>query len=103
MIEPPRVTINPSYRTVDIGESIEFQCSATGYPPPTVTWIRGSGKIIPRAAKIDGSNLVLRDIQSEDEGDYICTVTNRGGSVTRKALLYVRGLYYTFISTTTLV
>ena len=55
---------------------------------------------IPRAAKIDGSNLVLRDIQSEDEGDYICTVTNRGGSVTRKALLYVRGSYIIFSCTT---
>lgn len=47
--------------------------------------------MVPRAAKIDGSILLLRDIQSEDEGDYLCTVKNGGGTVTRKALLYVRG------------
>ncbi|XP_066911984.1 basement membrane-specific heparan sulfate proteoglycan core protein-like [Clytia hemisphaerica] len=90
VLEPPRASVSPPYGTVDIGESIEFQCSVTGYPLPTITWKRGNGKMLPRNVRIDGPSLRLTDIESEDEGDYICTATNKGGIVNRRGLLYVR-------------
>ena len=92
VLEPPRASVSPPYGTVDIGESIEFQCSVTGYPLPIITWKRGNGKMLPRTATVDGSFLKLTDIQSEDEGDYVCTASNKGGIVKRRGLLYVRGL-----------
>lgn len=91
-MEPPRASVSPPYETVDIGDSIEFRCSVTGYPTPTVTWKRGSGgKILPNTALIDGAYLRLERIQSDDEGDYVCTAENDGGVVKRRGLLYVRG------------
>ena len=95
VLEPPRASVSPSYETVDIGDSIEFRCSVTGYPTPTITWKRGGGrKLLPDTATTEGAYLRLKHIQSEDEGDYICTAKNDGGVVRRRGLLYVRGNIY---------
>ena len=91
----PRASIFPPYETVDVGDNVEFRCSVTGYPQPKVTWSRGKGKIIPNTVVTNEQTLKLENIQSDDEGDYICTAENRGGKVIQRGLLYVRGTVQT--------
>lgn len=36
---PPFVDVEPSYKTVNVGESVDFKCTATGVPSPQIRWI----------------------------------------------------------------
>ena len=40
---------------------------------------------------IDGDLLEVKNVQLDDEGQYFCTATNQGGTVSSRSVLYVRG------------
>jgi len=90
VIVKPQASISPSYQAVDIGATVKFRCSATGYPVPKITWKRGSSKSLQNRASSNNAYLTIRDIETEDEGEYYCFVSNRGGTVSRRVMLYVR-------------
>ena len=87
----PKASVTPPYQSVDVGASLKFRCAASGYPRPSISWMRGKDRAFPKRAEISGGTLRINNVQLEDEGDYHCTVENSGGETTRKAVLYVRG------------
>ena len=78
-ISLPRFTVKPPAKIVEfIGTNITLNCSATGDPQPVISWKRqGSQLPVGRSQQIDGA-LVIRDVQKEDEGIYICVATSAG-------------------------
>ena len=44
MTVPPTWILEPRDMSVSLGETVVLQCLARGFPPPTVTWKRESGK-----------------------------------------------------------
>ncbi|XP_021357731.1 uncharacterized protein LOC110453202 [Mizuhopecten yessoensis] len=85
--DSPTVKIPEKNYTAIIGEQVKLECSISETPSiTTVSWHR----ILPegRTVKLDideikyaGSNpndphLVIDDIKKDDEGDYVCTVSN---------------------------
>ena len=61
-----------------IGANLTLNCSATGDPQPVISWKRqGSQLPVGRSQQIDGA-LVIRDVQKEDAGNYICVATSAG-------------------------
>nr|XP_039268402.1 uncharacterized protein LOC120343328 [Styela clava] len=62
----------------------EITCLASGFPPPTVKWMRGKTALILTSinnqAKI-GQSLVLnpKQLTIKDEGQYICSASNKVG------------------------
>lgn len=91
VVVPPQASVQPSYQTVDIGDNIKFRCSINGYPAPKISWKRGHGKAMLDNVEITDNSLRIKNIVIGNEGSYQCIATNRGGSVTRRAVLYVRG------------
>ena len=77
----PQFTVKPPAKIVEIiGANITLNCSATGDPQPVISWKRqGSQLPAARSQQIDGA-LVIRDVQKEDAGNYICVATSAGVS-----------------------
>lgn len=73
-----------------VGQRVVFQCSVEGEPSPSVLWRREDGKMpIGRARILDNKSLLIDNVQTSDEGLYICVAENLVGSITTKASLVV--------------
>ncbi|XP_074625252.1 fibrinogen-like protein A isoform X1 [Acropora palmata] len=79
VVSLPHFTVTPPAKIVkSIGANLTLNCSATGDPPPVISWKRqGSQLPVGRSQQIDGA-LVIRDVQKEDAGNYICVATSAG-------------------------
>lgn len=92
------------------GQKVVFECSVDGDPTPNVLWRREDGKMpIGRARILDDKSLLIDNVQTSDEGLYICDAENLVGSISARASLVVncecfgkfgrRGLNNIFIRT----
>ena len=79
VVSLPRFIVKPPAKIVGyIGVNITMNCSATGDPQPIISWKRqGSQLPVGRSQQIGGT-LVIRDVQKEDAGNYICVATSAG-------------------------
>ena len=82
------ITVNPLPESVTsvVGATIQYNCTASGYPPPLITWTR-DGLDLPQdiSTSVIDSSTVLPTVQSvlslvyvslADEGSYQCTASN---------------------------
>ena len=88
--------------SASIGDSIEtvaestvtVHCPASGFPEPTVTWLK-DGRPIPESERIavagNGSLLVSKALAS-DSGDYSCVARNIFGENTMTSTITVVGM-----------
>lgn len=88
--EAPSVRVEPPSAVVDVGNPVEFNCSATGYPAPRIEWTRGRGQVMPGDAIIDNGVLRFRAASVQHEGQYLCTAVNVVGSDRQTATVRVR-------------
>lgn len=73
-----------------LGKRVVFQCTVEGEPVPNVLWRREDGKMpIGRARILDDKSLLIDNVQTSDEGIYICSAENLVGSISAKASLVV--------------
>ena len=79
VVSLPHFTVKPPSKIVEsIGANITLNCSATGDPQPVISWKRQSSQLpVGRSEQVDGA-LVIRDVQKEDAGNYICVATSAG-------------------------
>ena len=79
VVSLPRFTIKPPIRPfATLGDFLTLNCSAAGDPQPVITWKRqGSPLPAGRNQQINGA-LVVRNVQMEDAGNYICVATSAG-------------------------
>ena len=105
--------------TVNENDPVTFTCSATGIPPPEITWMRNgapfdnvrvtlSDPTMPELFSTGGGNiyfvscnLTLDNTMNADSGTYTCVASN-GNAVTPTDVqnfeLFVRGEGYPFLS-----
>ena len=79
VVSLPQFTVKPPAKIVGyVGANMTLNCSATGDPQPVISWKRqGSQLPVGRSQQIDGA-LVIRDVQKEDAGNYICVASSAG-------------------------
>ena len=78
------------------GRTIRLQCLILlGNPRPTITWVKMGERVITggRVEDQGNGNLIIRDVQVEDEGEYTCVASNVGGNATHVTTLDVQGEY----------
>ncbi|GFG28560.1 hypothetical protein Cfor_11692, partial [Coptotermes formosanus] len=86
----PFFSQEPSDVTVLEGQSVQFQCRVGGDPDPNILWRRDDGKMpIGRAQILDDRSLRIENVESADEGIYICDAENLVGSLSARASLTV--------------
>ena len=86
--------MTPFNKRVDAGLTADFQCKATGYPVPGISWQK-DGRRLPtdnRQVVLQSGELRILHTEKGDEGEYECLAFNVLGVVSAKATLSVRAL-----------
>lgn len=79
------------------GQRVTFKCLADGDPPPNVIWRRDDGKMpLGRVSVQEDKSLQIENVQTGDEGLYICNAENIVGIISTKASLVVNCKYISF-------
>ena len=75
--DPPSIKLRPEEEYVrTVGEKVTFPCSASGTPPPSITWRRGEGLALPKKRhKAYQGTLTITGLQKQDHGIYECVVS----------------------------
>ena len=100
LIAPPKFTVPKDKMArnliaVPVGNSIKLDCSATGYPRPTVRWYK-DGALIRKGGPIlylskFTTVLVMRDVVPFDTGKYSCNVSNPYGWISHSYSVDIHG------------
>ncbi|CAH1789051.1 unnamed protein product [Owenia fusiformis] len=92
--QKPEFIIKPRRQFVDEDQAAKFKASFEGSPTPTIQWSKG-GNVIEESDKYklyelrDYHFLEIKDCSIEDQGEYLCTITNDSGKDEQKAKLEV--------------
>lgn len=86
--KPPTITTHPENQNKKEGESVTFRVVATGTGPFTYQWKKGGSDI----TSANSSTYTLSSIKKDDEGSYLCVVSNKYGSSTSSAAALVVAL-----------
>lgn len=65
------------------GQNVTIKCFYSGYPTPTVSWVRQGATSLPSGRNVIGNyntDLTIRKVEPSDEGKYICKASNDKGS-----------------------
>nr|XP_053650237.1 hemicentin-1-like [Cherax quadricarinatus] len=90
---PPVVIQAPADTSVEIGSTGALSCYGVGVPEPTITWSKTDGSpLSPKFSQDRDGNLIVKGMQMEDEGNYMCTLDNQYGRERLQATLSVSGL-----------
>lgn len=79
VVSHPRFDVKPPARVVATeGDTLTLNCSATGDPRPVVSWKRYGAQLpVGKGLQTNGV-LVLRNMEINDKGNYICAATSAG-------------------------
>ncbi|VDP91779.1 unnamed protein product, partial [Echinostoma caproni] len=99
VISPPTFLVTPDDRTVPVGETVTFDCVASGTPPPSVRWIHNgetfwvpSGynpSVFGRRQVYSNGTLIISSVTATDEGMYECRASQLAGIVKSLSRLFV--------------
>ena len=98
---PPKFVKEIKDITVIEGKSATFTAEITGMPRPEVTWYKNYREVFSGRhyeVKQDGTTytLVIKKTGESDIGGIECSVKNKFGSATSRAMLDVEGIYSAF-------
>ena len=80
--------ISPITQTVKENQSAVFQCSVTGNPKPTVTWLKGDSAPLNDRFSFDrDGRLEVRHVTLDDAGKYTCVGRNLLGTANKTAMM----------------
>ncbi|CAN7986822.1 unnamed protein product [Ixodes hexagonus] len=82
----PHLTIHPTSADARRGETVRFDCRATGHPTPNITWSFSGGPMPDNANQVGGV-LTLLNVDEQNQGNYLCVASNRYGTAQGQAPL----------------
>ena len=112
-LDPPSITSPPLGIQAVYGDVVELNCTAEGFPVPTITWLMepfGGGIpvdiVIVTRNNVTGnenaphitSSLTFLSVNPNDTANYTCNASNFLGSVTEKAFVEVLGMLHIVLS-----
>ncbi|KAM9454984.1 secreted immunoglobulin domain 4 [Clarias gariepinus] len=90
--QPPKVRINPSGQArVRVGEVKSLECSATGRPRPSITWIKQEAGREDELVSTTTDTSVTAKVMVQDGGTFVCRAQNKDGTAEQKVVLKVEG------------
>jgi hypothetical protein len=85
----PTITLQPKSQTNGVGTKVTFTVTATGTAPLSYQWqvngtnlVNGAVKNGPTISGVTTTNLTIKNVQTNNSGNYTVIVTNFGGAVT---------------------
>ncbi|MEQ2236412.1 hypothetical protein ILYODFUR_012550, partial [Ilyodon furcidens] len=101
---PPKFVVQPKDQDAIYGKAVILNCSAEGYPVPTIQWEYSKGAGVPqfkpialnsgfRIEVLVNGSLLIKHVLEEDSGFYLCRVSNDvGADVSKSMYLNVKSL-----------
>ncbi|XP_014258139.1 neuroglian isoform X2 [Cimex lectularius] len=87
----PEILESPADMEVVNGKPVTLTCRVFGAPKPEVKWVRqGSELTGGRFNILSEGDLLIKEVNFLDAGDYTCFATNKFGTAEKKASLVVR-------------
>ncbi|XP_052752510.1 basement membrane-specific heparan sulfate proteoglycan core protein isoform X3 [Galleria mellonella] len=85
----PTITMTPNnYITVEVGNPINFECRASGYPLPKVSIkTRDFREIVPPTSAI--AALRVSSASERDDGEYVCQATSSAGTIEENFVIVI--------------
>ena len=77
IIVPPQISVNNTTITVEEGDRVVIQCSATGIPVSNVTWFNNRQEILGYGK--GNASLFFKNITRNEQGTYVCIAKNSAG------------------------
>ena len=98
-------TPSSSTITVAVGSSLTLNCTSSGSPPDTFTWRKDNSSTVLQSTSITAVNYTsisavfcaeysIDNVTANDNGTYICTVTNPIGSNSTTITVFVIGKFW---------
>ncbi|XP_064480479.1 cell adhesion molecule Dscam1-like [Ornithodoros turicata] len=86
---PLEANLLPPIQTVDVGQSVAFNCSAKGHPIRSVIWYKNQHPLEPstRVSVLPPGLLRIASVQRDDTGMYQCYLNNEADSAEAAAEL----------------
>ena len=84
-----------------VGRDVKLTCAVlAGNPAPSIRWTHLEETVNSTDRIVDdgGGNLYLKNVSVDDEGEYICTASNVGGTSSASVKLDVLGNHKPMIS-----
>ncbi|CAJ1060969.1 hemicentin-1 [Xyrichtys novacula] len=81
-VPPTIIGQNPETMTVVVNNFVSLSCEATGFPPPTLSWLNERGPIQPNTNALimpGGRTLQILKAKVSDGGKYSCVAMNPAG------------------------
>ncbi|XP_072488817.1 hemicentin-2 isoform X3 [Notamacropus eugenii] len=88
--EPPQISINTKSRHFSQGVEVRISCTASGYPPPHISWRHKAQTIVKdgRFFVDDQGTLIIQSVAPDDAGNYSCQATNEVGTDEQTVTLF---------------
>ncbi|XP_035770965.1 Down syndrome cell adhesion molecule a [Neolamprologus brichardi] len=94
---PPKFVVQPKDQDGIYGKAVILNCSAEGYPVPTIQWEYSKGAGVPQFKPIPlnsgfrievlvNGSLLIKHVLEEDSGFYLCRVSNDVGADVSKSM-----------------
>uniref|UniRef100_A0A2K6FB82 Cell adhesion molecule DSCAM n=1 Tax=Propithecus coquereli TaxID=379532 RepID=A0A2K6FB82_PROCO len=92
---PPKFVVQPRDQDGIYGKAVILNCSAEGYPVPTIVWKFSKGAGVPqfqpialngRIQVLSNGSLLIKHVVEEDSGYYLCKVSNDVGADVSKSM-----------------
>ncbi|GFS86545.1 protein sidekick [Nephila pilipes] len=95
VIVDPIITLRPQRETVsEIGKTVQIPCTASGNPPPQVTWYRNAQPVESHPGErfevLSNGTLTISALSGGDMGIYQCVASNLGGEASASTWLHVK-------------
>ena len=79
VVSLPRFTFKPPSKIlVAVEDTLTLNCSASGDPQPVISWKKQGGQLPVGRSQQSNGQLVIRGLQLNDAGNYICVATSAG-------------------------
>ncbi|KAG5850585.1 hypothetical protein ANANG_G00084020 [Anguilla anguilla] len=91
-VPPSIVGVNPENVTVVVNNFVSLTCEATGFPPPTLSWLKDRGPVQANTNALimpGGRTLQIPRAKMSDGGKYSCVAINPAGEAQKRILLTV--------------
>ena len=100
----PKITTPLSNAVIPLGNNVTFTACVTGNPLPVIKWYHNGLEIPKNAPNVsmtnegDGYTLVISNVKTQDDGDYLLHAENEHGQAQTSAVLTVKTELNCFIT-----